>query len=150
MRKGFATLLVLFLSTMTCWASACDLSCAFQRFHAACAADQGIAPQPSVAVASDPPMANINMPGSSTSTQVQTGGSIHLHENSCTHSPCNETSVSAVSKSATHHFVRALHSLGFVVPAAAVVVQLPVNWRASELQPPKLSPVDPLSVSLRI
>src|SRR5579883_2466769 len=101
MRKPLAGLVVLLVSTMTSWVSACDLACFVQRFHSGCAVDQGMAAPSSASASSDAPMANMSMPESSTAAQLQ-HDSNHFHDNSCAHNPCNEASVSAISKAAPH------------------------------------------------
>jgi hypothetical protein len=76
-------------------------------------------------------------------------GPAHLHAVSCTHNPCNETSVSAVSKSAAEHPVYALHSIPLERPSVAAINSR-ATWSVLERESPHFQPFDPLSVNLRI
>jgi hypothetical protein len=148
MRKAFAALLVTCLLAMTSWASACDLSCSLEQFHSACKLARTTSGKQVEAVSSDMDMANMNMADEVSMIAQPENGLVHLHSNSCTHNPCNETSVSAISKSALHP-VPALQSIAFERPTVA-----PITWQvtgiAPEREPPNPQPFDPLSVNLRI
>jgi hypothetical protein len=152
--RSFAAVLVFFLSAMTSWASACDLSCSLGQFHSVCEL-HGTAPSgehvessPSSGMAMNP---NMDMPRESSMAALPQSetGLIHLHANSCTHNPCNETSASATSKSATEHPLPALQLTAFELPSIAAM-----SWRTARFMPerasPRLQPFDPLSASLRI
>jgi hypothetical protein len=82
--------------------------------------------------------------------RMSTAGSVlHFHANSCTHSSCNESSTSAIAKSAAQHPIHALILIAFARPIAAAGM-LRVGWTTPNSGPPDLQPFDPLSVSLRI
>jgi hypothetical protein len=148
MRRFFAVLIAISILAMTSWASACDLSCSLERFHSVCTLP-GTHSGDQVAVeSSDIDMANMDMemPEDSVNAQPE-NGLVHLHANSCTHNPCNETSVSAISKSAQHP-VRALKLITFERPTVAAI-----TWQVTatlERESPDLQPFDPLSVNLRL
>jgi hypothetical protein len=93
-------------------------------------------------------MANMVMPDESSMTSQSENEPVHLHTNSCTHNPCNETSVSAISKLAKHP-VPALQSIAFERPTVAAITWQ-VTGIAPEREPPNPQPFDPLSVNLRI
>ena len=143
-RRVLAILLALPLLAMTSWASACDLSCSLQRFHSTCKLDGAAMPSAEPVTASsnmvmDP---NMQMPGMS-----PTEAPVHLHA-TCTHNPCNETSISAISKSAQHS-VPTLQAIALDTPfVASLSYQSLRLWAAQG--PPALPPFDPLSVSLRL
>ena len=88
------------------------------------------------------------MPGETAMTESDTGLP-HLHGNSCTHSGCNESSISAISKSATQHPVQTLAFIAFVLPNVSLSFGH-MSSIAPKHAPPDLPPFDPLSVSLRI
>ena len=143
-RRVVAILLALPLLAMTSWASACDLSCSLQRFHSNCKLDGADvrSAEPvtaSSAMVMDPTM---QMPGMSPSEDP-----VHLHA-TCTHNPCNETSIWAISKSAQHS-VPALQAIALDTPSVALLSSHSLRLSAS-LGPPTLPPFDPLSVSLRL
>ena len=150
MRRAFATTLVILLLAMSSWASACDISCSLERSHSICKL-QGTAPSDQVGaslseMAMDP---NMVMPDEGPSIQAESEtGSTHLHANSCTHNSCNETSVSAISKSAQHP-VPALDFVTFERPRVAAITSH-ITDTAPEREPPNPQPFDPLSVNLRI
>jgi hypothetical protein len=148
MRRSFAALLVILLLAMTSWASACDLSCSLERVHSICKLPGTAASVEGTVPSSD--MANMDMPDeSSVTSQPESDGLVHQHINSCTHSPCNETSVSAISKSAAQHSVPALQLIVFERPTVAAITRQ-VTGASPEKEPPDLQPFDPLSVNLRI
>jgi hypothetical protein len=143
-RRVLAILLALPLLAMTSWASACDLSCSLQRFHSTCKLD-GAVPSSEPVTASlnmvmDPTM---QMPGMSP-TEVP----VHLHA-TCTHNPCNETSISAISKSAQHS-VPALQAIALDTTSVASLSSSQSLQLSAAQGPPALPPFDPLSVSLRL
>jgi hypothetical protein len=143
MRRVLATLLALPLLAMTSWASACDLSCSLQSFHSTCKLDG--AAMPSGDQATSPDMAmdpNMQMPD-----MPPTEAPVHLHA-TCTHNPCNETSISALSKSAQHS-VAVLQAIALDAPSVATLSYQSPRLSA-EQRPPALQPFDPLSVSLRL
>ena len=94
---------------------------------------------------------NMEMPGESSLSSLpeSDAGLIHLHANSCTQNPCNETSVSATSKPAIEHPVPTLQLTAFELPSIAAM-----SWQTTRFMPerasPELQPFDPLSVNLRI
>jgi hypothetical protein len=154
MRRYFAAAVIILLVMLTSWASACDLSCSLGQFHSVCEL-RGTAPSaehiessPASDMAMNP---NMDMPGESSLTSLPQSetGLIHLHANSCTHNPCNETSVSATSKSATEHPVPTLQLTAFELPSIAAM-----SWLTTQFMPGRasasLQPFDPLSVNLRI
>lgn len=151
MSKSLAALLVVPLLAMSSWASACDLSCSLKRPHSICERDGAAMPSaepvtwPSE-MAMDPTMV---MPDETSVSQVDTDAPIPLHADSCTHSPCNETSASALSKSPTPHPVHALLLIGFERPTVSAI-SLHVTRTTVEGGPPNTRPFDPLAVSLRI
>lgn len=154
MRRCFAAAVIILIAALTSWASACDLSCSLGQFHSGCKLG-GTAPSgehvessPSSDMAMNPDM---DMPGESSLTslpQSETGW-IHLHANSCTHSPCDETSVSATSKSAIEHPVLAVQLTAFELPSIAAISRQTTRF-IPERESPGLPPFDPLSISLRI
>lgn len=149
MRRVFAALLVTCLLAMTSWASACDLSCSLERSHSICKLSGASASSEPV-TASDMDMANMDMHDDGSLTAQPENGLIHLHANSCTHNPCNETSVSAISKSATQHPVSALlQAIAFDVPSVVAVSYHSPSFSATQT-PLTLQPFDPLTVSLRL
>ena len=83
-----------------------------------------------------------------TSIQAESeNGSIHLHVNTCTHNPCNETSVSAISKAAQHP-LPALQSVAIERPVVAPITSH--TDTTPERESPNSQPFDPLSVNLRL
>jgi hypothetical protein len=145
---------MILMVAMTSWASACDLSCSLQQFHSLCklgttAAGEQAGASPSSDMAMD---ANMDMSGES-SLIAELGsenGPVHLHANSCTHNPCNETSVSATAKSGTERpQVHALQLFAFQTPPGAAI-RSEVTPAAPERASPKLRLFDPLSITLRI
>jgi hypothetical protein len=146
MRRGFAAVLVILLLAMTSWASACDLSCSLERVHSGCKLSGTSAS--SEPTASDMDMANMDMHDDGSVTAQPENGLVHLHANSCTHSPCNETSVSAISKSAQHP-VPALQLIAFERLSIAELSWQP-SWPQHKVEPPSLQPFDPLAINLRI
>lgn len=149
MRRSFAAVLIILVLAMTSWASACDLSCSLRRFHSNCNL-QGWADRagavPSLVTAMDPKMDMANDASPAAHPQA---GLAHLHDNSCTHNACNETSVSAISKRAPEHRHHAMELVGFDRPTAATI-RKESRWPAAEQESPNLQPFDPLSVNLRI
>jgi hypothetical protein len=150
-RRSLAALVIVLLVAMTSWAAACDLSCSIGQFHSVCMLDGGAMPsgaqvRSSSDVTMDPNMA---MPEGASVTQTNAENRlVSLHANSCAHSPCNETSVSSISKSAITHPVRALPVIAFerlTVPAIAAQ-----GSRLALEREPNPPPFDPLSISLRI
>ena len=89
------------------------------------------------------------MPDESSLTAQPENGSVHLHANSCTHNPCNETSVSALSKSVTRHPVHVLQLIALERPTVAAITWQ-VTGTAPDREPPNLQPFDPLSVNIRL
>lgn len=152
MCRTFAALLVILLLAMTSWASACDLSCSLAQFHSKCNLPGTTASvEPEAVPSSD--MAKMDM-HNETSLNAQPGshnGPVHLRVNSCTRSPCNETSVSAISaiSKLAQHSVPALQLIAFDRPPAPVITRQ-LSWPLSEREPPNSQPFDPLSVSLRL
>ena len=143
MRRCFAAALVVCLVAMTSWASACDLACSLPQFHSVCRLDLATSEMPAM------DMSNMGMSEHSQMPDAESAGSVHLHANLCPHSPCNEISISAISKSATQHPVHALPLIAFERPTASVSV-VQVSWITPKSEPPDLQPFDPLAVSLRI
>jgi hypothetical protein len=74
---------------------------------------------------------------------------VGLHDTSCDHGACNETSVSAISKPDTHHPARDWQLIVFASPSV-VATALRLDRSIPEQRPPKVRPFDPLSVNLRI
>lgn len=150
MRRGFATAVVVLILTMTSWASACDLSCSLEQSHSICKL-QGTAPSNERVGASLSEMAmdpNMVMPdeGQPSIQPESENGSTHLHANSCTHNPCNETS-SAISKSAQHPGPT-LQLVAFERPSLAAI-RWQITGTALEREPPNSRMFDPLFVNLR-
>jgi hypothetical protein len=157
MRIAVASLLMTLLVAMTSWASACDLSCSLERSHSVCRLDgaatastgqvapRALAGRAQQEMAMDPTMV---MSDEISATQGDTGAP-HLHSNSCAHSPCNETSISAISKSATQQPAQTLPFIAFVQAIASSSL-MHVSSIAAKQDPPDLPPFDPLSISLRI
>ena len=144
MRRSFAATVILCLIAMTSWASACDLSCSLERSHSVCKLDAA-ATSSAVTASSDVEMdPNMVMPEMPSDT-----GLVHLHADSCTHSPCNQTSLLAISKSAIQHPVHALPTICFERPIGSATVAQ-ASWTDPQRHPPELRPFDPLSVTLRI
>lgn len=149
MRKVFAPLLVACLLAMTSWASACELSCSLERFHSACKLPGTTSGEQVGAASSDMAMdPSMNMADEGSVTVEPENGLIHLHADSCTHNPCNETSVAAVSKAAQHP-VPALQLIACDrQPVATISWQ--VSWPSPERESLTIQPFDPLSVNLRL
>ncbi len=152
MRRALAAFLMTLLVAMTSWASACDLSCSLQHFHSLCKLPgTASSVEPEAVPSSDMDMANMDMHDESslTAQPKSDNGTLHLYANSCTHDPCNETSVSALSKSATERPVHALQLIAFERPSVAAI-----GWQVTSSVPKResatLQPLDPLSVNLRI
>jgi hypothetical protein len=151
MRKPFALVLAIPLLAMTSWASACDLSCSLERSHSDCKLDGAAVSrdqsQASADMAMDPSM---DMSDAASLAASDSNGLVHLHANTCTHNPCNETSASAISKSAAQHpLPTLLQATAFDAPF--IVTLSHESPGASDKQkPPTLQPFDPLSVSLRL
>ena len=157
------------LVAMTSWASACDLACSLGRTHSVCkfggaattstaqVASGALAGRAQHAMAMGQSMAGamegamegaMAMPDGTTLMEADTGRP-HLHSSYCTHSPCNESSITAISNSATQHPVRALPVVAFVRPIVSTSFGH-VSSIAATQQPRDLQPFDPLSVNLRI
>lgn len=143
MRRCFAAALIVCFVAMTSWASACDLACSLPQFHSVCKLDGPAASEMPSMDMSTMDMSQHSMP------DAESLGSVHLHANSCTQSPCNEASISAVSKSASQHPVHTLPIIAFEHPTSSVS-EMQVSWNTPESEPPDLQPFDPLAVSLRI
>jgi hypothetical protein len=145
MRRRFAAAIVVCLVAMASWAPACDLACSLPHFHSVC--KLGVP-----ATSEMPPdmdMSDMNMSGHSQAADAESVGSAHLHANYCTHSPCNEISISAISKSAAQHRVHVLPLVASGQPIiSASIVLLRSSTTTSE--PSDLHPFDPPLVSLRI
>ena len=149
MRGSLAALLIVVFAATTSWTSGCDLSCSLRQFHSICQI-QGAAPsvnQQAASRSSDMAMdPNMAMPADQMGAENSPVG---LHDKSCDHSPCNETSVSAISKPDTHHPARDWQLIVFASPSV-VATALRVDRSMPEQGSPKLQPFDPLSVNLRI
>jgi hypothetical protein len=145
MHKGFAALLASSVVAMTSWASGCDLSCSLERIHSVCGLGWTAASEP---MSPQMDMSSMDMPEHSLTAQPESNGLAHLHANSCTHSPCNEISISATWKSAPQP-APALALTGFERPLVSAIPGQ-VRWNIPEQKPPDLQPFDPLAVSLRI
>lgn len=148
-RGSLAALFIVLFAATTSWTSACDLSCSLRQFHSICQI-QGAAPsinQQAASSSSDMAMdPNMAMPADHTDAE---NGPVGLHDKSCDHSPCNETSVSAISKPDTHHPARDWQLIVSASPSV-VATALQVDRSIPEQGSPKLQPFDPLSVNLRI
>ena len=141
------------LLAMISSASACDLSCSLEQFHSICKlhvtdnSGRQLGSSSSSETAMDHDM-DMSGGGSPTVQPEHENGTIHLHVNSCTHNPCNETSVSATN-SALQHALATLQLVALEVPSVVSPNGL-VIWASPDRQAPTLQPFDPLSVSLRL
>ena len=145
MRRRFAAAIVVCLAAMTSWASACDLACSLPQFHSVCKLDVPTTSE----MPPDMDMSIMNMSRHSQAADAESVGPAHLQANSCTHSPCNEISISAVSKSAAQHPVHVLPLVASAQPINSASIAL-LRSSTTASKPPDLHPFDPLLVSLRI
>ena len=149
MRGSLAAFLIVLFAATTSWTSACDLSCSLRPFHSSCQV-QGVAPsvnQQAASSSSDMAMdPNMAMPADHMEAENSPVG---LRDKSCDHSPCNETSVSAISKPDTHHPARDWQLILFASPSV-VATALRVDRSIPEQGSPELQPFEPLSANLRI
>jgi hypothetical protein len=148
MRRTLAAFVVILLAAMTSWASACDLACSLAPSHSACEVNGAAASAEHVRSSSETAM-DAGMVMSGEMPLAAPGAALRVRATSCTHSPCDQILISALTKSAAQHPVTALALVALELPVASAGI-VRAGWPVPKSEPPDLQPFDPLSVSLRI
>lgn len=148
-KGSLALVLTISLLAMSSLASACDLSCSFQRILPACQS----------ATAQTQDQQNEVMPGMDMSHQSHQdvaeaqsnsqAGTVFLNDVSCSHEKCSQSSVSVSTVGTYHGQVKSTHAV------AVSLIQIPAkllrnSYTNSETSPHELPAISPLSIYLRI
>lgn len=179
-RQSLAAVIAFLFLSVSSWAAACDISCSFQQTHSACqTTGNAQKSEASDSMPADMDMMDMagqhaTLPDTKNTTTVPKSPSHNMSMDhgrcehigrpesrpavaflqarsygSCTYDPCYQSATSASADSGLNRI--AITGIAFATAntAALPVPDLLTHWAESE-RPPKISPVDPLSFSLRI
>ena len=140
--------LSLLLFSMSCWASACDLSCSLDALGPGCEGTNASQPNQQQAA----PMADMQMSHGQMGDMAKAGNVLlRSHPSrSCAHESCDQTALSGRTVPSVDR-PQVSHVRSVVVFALRVArPSLHLQWTRDETPPPRNGADRPLSISLRI
>ena len=142
-------LLAASLLAMSSWASACDLSCSFERLHSGCPANSPTEDQQAGIMSAGMNMEQENPAAIAEAEEAPQTGMILLMDVSCTHELCGRPLVSASIVGTDHREFKNAH-----IPAVSAMQPhlrlLESSYHRTEASPPKIAAMSPISINLRI
>ena len=148
-RALLTAVLSLLLFSMSCWASACDLSCSLDALGTGCEGTSASQPnqQQTASMPADMQMDHGQMGETASASSALLRSH---HSRSCAHESCDQAALSSpVAPRVDHPRVSRMQSAA-IFALRFTELDLRLQWTQDEAPPPGISAHHPLSINLRI